>query len=150
MGQETNTLRSSRLIKTQVSRIRTQDPVLFWPLDPGPGWVNKIKIRIRDKHPGSYSRKLTDNFWVKILKFFDADPGWIKFGSGIRNSLTKIISEPEIDAEVELDGGVHDVLGGSLHAVVQAGVDNVLLRRAGHPLVKLNTRRALVPPLLTK
>jgi hypothetical protein len=25
-------------------------------------------------------------------------------------------------------------------------VDNVLLRRAGHTLVKLNTRRALVPP----
>jgi hypothetical protein len=22
-------------------------------------------------------------FWVKILKFFDADPGWEKFGSGI-------------------------------------------------------------------
>ncbi len=22
-------------------------------------------------------------FWVKILKFFDADPGWKKFGSGI-------------------------------------------------------------------
>jgi hypothetical protein len=24
-------------------------------------------------------------FWVKILKFFDTDPGWKKFGSGIRN-----------------------------------------------------------------
>ncbi len=22
-------------------------------------------------------------FWVKILKFFDVDPGWKKFGSGI-------------------------------------------------------------------
>jgi hypothetical protein len=22
-------------------------------------------------------------FWVKILTFFDADPGWEKFGSGI-------------------------------------------------------------------
>jgi hypothetical protein len=22
-------------------------------------------------------------FWVKILKLFDADPGWKKFGSGI-------------------------------------------------------------------
>ena len=58
--------------------------------------------------------------------------------------------EPEIDAEVELDGGVHDVLGGPLHAVVQAGVDDVLLRGAGHTLVKLNTRRALVPTHLTK
>ena len=24
-------------------------------------------------------------FWVKILKFFDADPGWRQFGSGIRD-----------------------------------------------------------------
>jgi hypothetical protein len=75
------------------------------------------------------------------------DPGWKEFRSGIKHpgsaiALLKIISEPEIDAEVELDGGVHDVLGGPLHAVVQAGVDNVLLRGAGHTLVKLNTRRA--------
>jgi hypothetical protein len=46
-----------------------------------PGWV-KIKIRIRDKDPGSYFRELRNNFWVKMLKFFDADPG------GIRNLLT--------------------------------------------------------------
>jgi hypothetical protein len=25
-------------------------------------------------------------FWVKILKFFDADPGWKKFGSGIEKN----------------------------------------------------------------
>jgi hypothetical protein len=24
-------------------------------------------------------------YWVKILKFFDADPGWKKFGSGVRD-----------------------------------------------------------------
>jgi hypothetical protein len=30
-------------------------------------------------------------FWVKILKFFDADPGCKKFGSGIR--VEKIGSE---------------------------------------------------------
>jgi hypothetical protein len=24
-------------------------------------------------------------FWVKILKCFDSDPGWKKFGSGIRD-----------------------------------------------------------------
>ncbi len=56
----------------------------FWPLDPG--W---IKSKIRDEHPGSYFR--VNNFWVKILKFFNADPGifwlwirhsgWQKFGS---------------------------------------------------------------------
>jgi hypothetical protein len=33
----------------------------------------KIKIRIRDEHPGSYFRELRNNFWVKILKYFDAD-----------------------------------------------------------------------------
>ncbi len=45
-----------------------------------------IRIRIRDEHPGSYSESLETIFWVKIgylLKIFDADPGWNKFGSGI-------------------------------------------------------------------
>jgi hypothetical protein len=36
----------------------------------------KIKIRIRDEHPGSYFRELGNNFFgYKILKLFDADPG---------------------------------------------------------------------------
>jgi hypothetical protein len=35
----------------------------------------KVKIRIRDEHPGSYILELKNKFWVKILKFFDADPG---------------------------------------------------------------------------
>jgi hypothetical protein len=49
-------------------------------------------ILIRDEHPGSYFRELRNNFWVKRLKFFDADadpgffltldPGWKKFRSG--------------------------------------------------------------------
>jgi hypothetical protein len=41
------------------------------------------------KNSGSGSNKsdhiseiLETIFWVKILKFFDADPGWKKFGSG--------------------------------------------------------------------
>ncbi len=35
----------------------------------------KIKIRIRDEHPRSYFRgSLETIFWVKILKFFDANP----------------------------------------------------------------------------
>jgi hypothetical protein len=29
------------------------------------------------------SESLKPFFWVKILKFFDADPGWEKIGSGI-------------------------------------------------------------------
>jgi hypothetical protein len=40
----------------------------------------KIRIRIRDEQPGSYFRELRNNFWVKILKFFDVDPG-----SGMEN-----------------------------------------------------------------
>jgi hypothetical protein len=55
-------------------------------------------IRIRDEYFGSYFREFRNNFWVKILKFFDseADPGYgnffdpgsripdrKKFGSGI-------------------------------------------------------------------
>jgi hypothetical protein len=56
---------------------------------------------IRDEQPGSYFLELRNHFfflWVKILKFFDADPGsgmetvrirdpgWKKVGSGIRES----------------------------------------------------------------
>jgi hypothetical protein len=46
----------------------------------------KIMIRIRDEQPGSYFRELVNtlDFWVKILKFYDADTGWKKFGSGFR------------------------------------------------------------------
>jgi hypothetical protein len=40
-------------------------------------------IRIRDKNPDYISESLETIFWVKIFKFFDADPGWKKFGSGI-------------------------------------------------------------------
>ncbi len=43
----------------------------------------KIRIRIWDEQPGSYSNCLETIFWVKILKFFYAmrikknlDPGW--------------------------------------------------------------------------
>jgi hypothetical protein len=35
----------------------------------------KIWIQIRDEQPRSYFRELRNNFWVKRLKFFDADPG---------------------------------------------------------------------------
>jgi hypothetical protein len=30
-------------------------------------------IRIGDEHPGSYFQEPRNNFWVKILKFFDVD-----------------------------------------------------------------------------
>jgi hypothetical protein len=42
-------------------------------------------IRNRDEQPGSYFLEFRNHFfWVKILKFFDADPGWKKFGSGMK------------------------------------------------------------------
>ncbi len=50
-------------------------------------------MRIQDEQPESYFRELRNHLWVKILKFFDedpgygmaknSDPGWKKFGSGI-------------------------------------------------------------------
>jgi hypothetical protein len=45
-----------------------------------------IKSGIRDEQPGSYFREHRNNFvGVKILKFFDANPGWKKIGSGMEN-----------------------------------------------------------------
>jgi hypothetical protein len=56
------------------------DPIrsFFDPYIRDLGWVgNKSRsgsgIRIRDKHPGSYFLELRNNFWVRILKFFDVD-----------------------------------------------------------------------------
>jgi hypothetical protein len=41
-------------------------------------------IRIRDEQPPDHIFEcLEPIFWVKILKFFDADPGSIKLGSGM-------------------------------------------------------------------
>jgi hypothetical protein len=45
---------------------------------------------IRDDQPGSYFLELRNHFFVfvgvKIFKFFDADPGWRQFGSGMEKS----------------------------------------------------------------
>jgi hypothetical protein len=49
----------------------------------------EVRIRIRDEQPGSYFLELRNHFFgflgVKRLKFFDEDPGWRQFGSGIRD-----------------------------------------------------------------
>jgi hypothetical protein len=49
-----------------------------------PGWVKSQDL---DELPESDFRELTNLFLVKILKFFDADPGseLKKFGSGMEN-----------------------------------------------------------------
>jgi hypothetical protein len=36
-------------------------------------------------NPNHISESVETIFWVKILKFFDADPGRKKFGSGIKS-----------------------------------------------------------------
>jgi hypothetical protein len=48
-------------------------------------------IQIRYEQPESYFQELRNHFFCKILKFFNADPGWKnsdpgwkKFGSGIK------------------------------------------------------------------
>jgi hypothetical protein len=43
-------------------------------LTPGSGIGKKMRIRIRDEQPGTYFPELRNNFLVKILEFFDADP----------------------------------------------------------------------------
>ncbi len=86
---------SPETLTKKLLRIRIRDPVTFWPRDPG--WVES-----QHPDPGSgmnnpdhISRALKPFFWVKILKFFDVDPGsgletvrirdpgWKKVGSGI-------------------------------------------------------------------
>jgi hypothetical protein len=48
---------------------------------------------IQDEQPGSYFLELRNYFWVKKLKLFDEDPGWKKFGSGIREGKSRIRDE---------------------------------------------------------
>jgi hypothetical protein len=45
------------------------------------------------------SEKLKIIFWVKILKFFDADPAWKKFGSGwkkVGSGINKTTSDQNL------------------------------------------------------
>jgi hypothetical protein len=42
-------------------------------------------------NPDHISWILETIFWVKILKFVDADPGWKKFGSRIRDEKSRIM-----------------------------------------------------------
>jgi hypothetical protein len=41
-------------------------------------------------NPDHISESLETIFGVKILNFFDADPGWKKFGSWIRDAKIRI------------------------------------------------------------
>jgi hypothetical protein len=66
-----------------VLRIRDLGSGAFF--DP---WIRdgeKIRIRIWDYDHDNISENLGTICWVKIHNFFDADPGWKKFRSGIRD-----------------------------------------------------------------
>ncbi len=66
---------------------------LFIVADPDPGsgafltpgsWMGeKSDSGSGMNNPNHISESLETIFWVKILKFFHADPGWKKIGSGI-------------------------------------------------------------------
>jgi hypothetical protein len=72
---------------------------------------------IRNEQPGSYFLELSNHFCgffgVKILKFFDADPGWKKVGSGIRDKhpgsatlVASLVRKPAAVASYQLPNGV--------------------------------------------
>ncbi len=55
---------------------------------PGSGMGKKSGSGSGINNPDHISESLETIFWTKILKFFkffDADPGWKKFGSGMRD-----------------------------------------------------------------
>ncbi len=56
-------------------RIPDRDPKLFWPLDLGFGMGKKSGSGSGMNNPDHVSESLVTIFWVKILKFFVADPG---------------------------------------------------------------------------
>ncbi len=66
---------SNRLFCIQCCGSGSRKSVLFWPLDPGiRDGKKKSRPGSRDKHPGSYFKRISCKFFgLKILKFFDAD-----------------------------------------------------------------------------
>ncbi len=75
------------LIPQSVLRIQIRDPVPFWNLDPG--CVKKSRSGSRMNIPDHISESLETIFWVKILKFFDADTDPESFWPWIRNGKTR-------------------------------------------------------------
>jgi hypothetical protein len=68
-----------------VLQIRIRDPGAGAFFTPGSGMGKKLGSGSGMKYPNHISESLETIFWVKILKFFDVDPGsgMKKFGSGI-------------------------------------------------------------------
>jgi hypothetical protein len=117
---------------------------------PGSGMGKQSGSGSGMNHPDHFSKSLETIFWVKILKFFDADPGWKKFGSWIRVKhtgsatleirifeLMRAFPPPEfLDLPVLALGQT----GGLLFLLLE----NVL----GPPLPRLHILRLLVAPVL--
>jgi hypothetical protein len=66
-------------------------------LTPGSGIRGRVKNQEPDPESGSgmnnsdnISESLETIFWVKILKFFDTDPGWKNLDPGWKKFTTKI------------------------------------------------------------
>ncbi len=99
-----------------------RDWVPFWPLDQDRR-KSATGSGIRDEEPGSYFLELRNHifafFGVKILEFFDEDPGsgmetvrirdpgWKKVGSGIRDGDS---SDPPHWLRMYIIGGQYDFL----------------------------------------
>ncbi len=93
------------LKKNPVLRIRIRDsPMPFWPLDPGSRVGKKSGPGPGMNNPDNISKSLETIFWVKMHKFFDADPwsGTQKFGSGIWRKTSRIRNIVKIS---ELEAG---------------------------------------------
>jgi hypothetical protein len=67
-------------VNSSATSVADPDPVPFLLLDPGSGMGKESRSGSGMNIP---DQSLETIFWVKILKLFDADPEWKKFGSGI-------------------------------------------------------------------
>jgi hypothetical protein len=97
----------------------------------------KVKIRIRDEHPGSYIRALRNNF-LGGLKYFDADPGIFlvldpgrkKYESGIN------IPDPQHCLRVNLFTIGENFVNTSLHLIKFLAKHLVHIRALGNVSLK--------------
>jgi hypothetical protein len=98
------------------SSVADPDPGSSGLLTPGSGMGKKSESvsGIGDEKPGSYFRELKNNFFlVKILKFFDVDPGWKNVGSPInipdplKNSY-RYVKSPYLFS-LDLEAGLYTV-----------------------------------------
>jgi hypothetical protein len=73
-----------------LSNVADPDPGSGVFLTPGSGIGKKTESGSGMNNPDHISEKLRNQFFgLKLLKLFDADPGWEKFGSGIEKILIR-------------------------------------------------------------